>query len=191
MPELALRTSVRTMPCERSGCRVIAPGNGWKKLGQPLPLSNLLSVRNNATPLTGSTKVPGRFSSRCEPVNGRSVPCSKAIRRCSGVSSGPPSQRQNAARGADLRSDIQLTLEEAFTGVEKTVTIDTMQPCDKCHGRGCAKPDNCAETCGTCGGMGKVRAQQGFFTIERTCHQCNGMGQIIKNPCRTCGGQHV
>jgi molecular chaperone DnaJ len=73
-------------------------------------------------------------------------------------------------------------------GSQKTISVPTSVTCDTCHGTGAeggAEP----VTCPTCNGMGKVRAQQGFFTIERTCPTCNGMGQIIKNPCKTCGGQ--
>src|SRR5829696_8799734 len=74
----------------------------------------------------------------------------------------PRGARQNAARGADLRYDLELTLEEAFTGVERAVTIDANAKCEVCHGRGCSSDNDCARTCNTCGGMGKVRAQQGF-----------------------------
>jgi molecular chaperone DnaJ len=96
--------------------------------------------------------------------------------------------RSRAQRGSDLRYNMRVSLEEAYTGIQKTISVPTSVTCDTCHGSGAeggAEP----VTCPTCSGMGKVRAQQGFFTIERTCHQCNGMGQIIKNPCRTCGGQ--
>jgi molecular chaperone DnaJ len=96
--------------------------------------------------------------------------------------------RSRAQRGSDLRYNMRVSLEEAYSGSQKTITVPTSVTCDTCHGSGAeggAEP----VTCPTCNGMGKVRAQQGFFTIERTCHQCNGMGQIIKNPCRTCGGQ--
>jgi molecular chaperone DnaJ len=96
--------------------------------------------------------------------------------------------RSRAQRGSDLRYNMRVSLEEAYSGSQKTITVPTSVSCDTCHGSGAeggAEP----VTCPTCNGMGKVRAQQGFFTIERTCHQCNGMGQIIKNPCRTCGGQ--
>ena len=96
--------------------------------------------------------------------------------------------RSRAQRGSDLRYNMRVSLEEAYTGSQKSITVPTSVTCDICHGSGAeggAEP----VTCPTCNGMGKVRAQQGFFTIERTCHQCNGMGQIIKNPCKTCGGQ--
>lgn len=101
----------------------------------------------------------------------------------------PRGQRQNAARGADVRVDIHMTLEEAFNGVEKEIAVDTLQQCEACDGRGCANPDHCSETCGTCGGMGKVRAQQGFFVVERTCPACRGSGEVIADPCRQCGGE--
>src|SRR6059036_450019 len=66
-----------------------------------------------------------------------------------------PRAQQNAARGADLRYDVELTLEQAFTGVEKAITIEAMARCERCNGRGCTRTDHCASTCKTCGGMGK------------------------------------
>jgi molecular chaperone DnaJ len=101
----------------------------------------------------------------------------------------PRGARQNAARGADLRYDLELTLEEAFAGVEKSITIDALARCEKCHGRGCTSSSDCAQTCSTCGGMGKVRAQQGFFVVERGCPTCRGSGEIIANPCGACMGE--
>jgi molecular chaperone DnaJ len=100
-----------------------------------------------------------------------------------------PRAQQNAARGADLRYDLELSLEEAFTGVEKTITVQAMATCEKCHGRGCTKSDNCAKRCQTCGGMGKVRAQQGFFVVERGCPTCRGSGEVITDPCPSCHGE--
>lgn len=96
--------------------------------------------------------------------------------------------RQRASRGADLRYNLRVTLEEAFSGLQKTINVPTSVQCGSCEGTGAeggAEP----VTCPTCSGMGKVRAQQGFFTVERTCPTCSGLGQIIKNPCKTCGGQ--
>ncbi|KNG93337.1 molecular chaperone DnaJ [Pseudaestuariivita atlantica] len=96
--------------------------------------------------------------------------------------------RNRAARGSDLRYNLRVTLEEAFTGLQKTIQVPTSVQCGSCEGSGAeggAEPT----TCPTCSGMGKVRAQQGFFTVERTCPTCSGLGQIIKNPCATCGGQ--
>lgn len=95
--------------------------------------------------------------------------------------------RSRAQRGSDLRYNLRVSLEEAFNGVQKTINVPTSVACDTCRGTGAeggAEP----VTCPTCSGMGKVRAQQGFFTVERTCPTCNGMGQIVKNPCRSCGG---
>ena len=95
--------------------------------------------------------------------------------------------RQRAARGSDLRYNLRVTLEEAFSGLQKTIQVPTSVSCGECNGTGAeggAEPT----TCPTCSGMGKVRAQQGFFTVERTCPSCSGLGQIIKNPCKSCGG---
>jgi molecular chaperone DnaJ len=97
--------------------------------------------------------------------------------------------RPNPARGADLRYDLELTLEEAFAGKEATVTVDALAACENCGGRGCTSSDNCARTCSTCGGMGKVRAQQGFFMVERGCPHCRGSGEVIADPCRACDGE--
>ena len=101
----------------------------------------------------------------------------------------PRGARQNAARGADLRYDLELTLEEAFTGVEKTINIEAQARCEVCHGRGCMRSDDCSRTCQTCGGMGKVRAQQGFFVVERGCPTCRGSGEVITDPCANCQGE--
>ncbi len=100
----------------------------------------------------------------------------------------PRGARQNAARGADLRYDLELSLEEAFTGVEKTIRVEAMGQCGTCDGRGCTGLDRCTSACSTCGGMGKVRAQQGFFVVERTCPNCRGSGETIRNPCPNCHG---
>jgi molecular chaperone DnaJ len=100
-----------------------------------------------------------------------------------------PRAQQNAARGADLRYDLELSLEEAFTGVEKAITVQAMATCEKCGGRGCNSLDRCASTCKTCGGMGKVRAQQGFFVVERGCPICRGSGEVISDPCANCHGE--
>jgi molecular chaperone DnaJ len=100
-----------------------------------------------------------------------------------------PRAQQNAARGADLRYDLELSFEEAFAGVEKTITVQAMTRCESCHGRGCQNTEHCASTCQTCGGMGKVRAQQGFFVVERGCPTCRGSGEVISDPCRNCHGE--
>ncbi|MCJ7871246.1 molecular chaperone DnaJ [Marinovum sp. 2_MG-2023] len=94
---------------------------------------------------------------------------------------------QRAARGADLRYNLRVTLEETYSGLQKTINVPTSVQCGSCNGSGAeggAEP----ATCPTCSGMGKVRAQQGFFTVERTCPTCSGLGQIIKNPCQSCHG---
>jgi molecular chaperone DnaJ len=101
----------------------------------------------------------------------------------------PRGARQNAARGADLRYDLELSLEEAFTGVEKAIAVEALAQCDACHGRGCTKAEHCATACQTCGGMGKVRAQQGFFVVERGCPTCRGSGEVIADPCPNCHGE--
>jgi len=95
--------------------------------------------------------------------------------------------RSRAQRGSDLRYNLRINLEDAFKGVQKTINVPASVACDICRGTGAeggAEP----VTCPTCSGMGKVRAQQGFFTVERTCPTCNGMGQIVKNPCTACAG---
>ena len=96
--------------------------------------------------------------------------------------------RQRASRGADLRYNLRVTLEEAYNGLQKTINVPTSVACDACNGSG-AEGGSEPTTCPTCSGMGKVRAQQGFFTVERTCPTCSGLGQIIKNPCTACHGQ--
>ena len=96
--------------------------------------------------------------------------------------------RRGPARGADLRYNLEVTLEEAYSGKKVRIRVPTSVACETCRGTGAkagAKPD----TCSMCGGIGKVRAQQGFFTIERTCPTCQGAGEIISNPCDVCRGQ--
>ncbi|WP_179381408.1 molecular chaperone DnaJ [Jannaschia marina] len=95
--------------------------------------------------------------------------------------------RSRATRGSDLRYNMRISLEEAFAGQQKTINVPTAVKCGTCDGKGTEGASEPA-TCPTCSGMGKVRAQQGFFTVERACPTCNGAGQIIKNPCKTCGG---
>ena len=101
----------------------------------------------------------------------------------------PRGARQNAARGADLRYDLELSFEEAFAGAEKVITVQAQARCEVCNGRGCTQSDQCASTCQTCGGMGKVRAQQGFFVVERGCPTCRGSGEVITDPCPNCEGE--
>ncbi|WP_417627791.1 molecular chaperone DnaJ [Pararhodobacter aggregans] len=104
-----------------------------------------------------------------------------------GRGAGAGGARARASRGSDLRYNLRVTLEEAYKGVQKSIRVPTLAACDACNGSGAeggAEP----VTCPTCSGMGKVRAQQGFFTVERTCPTCGGLGQIVKNPCTSCKG---
>ena len=96
--------------------------------------------------------------------------------------------RRANTKGSDLRYDMEITLAEAFEGDNKTISIPVASACEPCEGSGAA-PGSTPTTCGTCGGHGKVRAQQGFFTVERTCPSCQGQGQTISSPCTSCGGQ--
>ena len=100
----------------------------------------------------------------------------------------PRGARQNAARGADLRYDLELTLEEAFKGASKDIQIEALAKCDGCAGQG-SRGEARAARCSTCGGAGKVRANQGFFVIERMCPTCGGSGEVIADPCRACDGE--
>jgi molecular chaperone DnaJ len=99
--------------------------------------------------------------------------------------------RNGPVRGSDLKTNIEITLEEAFHGKVASLTLPTSIACELCGGTGAragAKP----RVCSTCGGQGRVRAQQGFFAIERTCPHCHGRGDIIDDPCPPCGGSgHV
>lgn len=95
---------------------------------------------------------------------------------------------QTNNRGNDLRYNLEISLEDAFKGSATQVRVPTSVMCDPCGGSG-AEAGSSPTTCTTCNGAGKVRAQQGFFTIERSCPTCNGAGRVIKDPCRHCGGQ--
>lgn len=96
--------------------------------------------------------------------------------------------RQQARRGADLRYDMEISLEEAFHGKSAEISVEISQACEPCSGSG-AEPGTSTRRCNTCGGHGKVRAQQGFFMVERTCPSCHGRGEVIEKPCRSCGGE--
>ena len=89
--------------------------------------------------------------------------------------------------GADLRYNMELSLEDAFNGKKAEIRVPTSVACEPCKGTG-AEDAAAPITCGTCGGAGRVRSQSGFFTVERTCPACQGRGTVIKDPCRTCGG---
>ena len=100
---------------------------------------------------------------------------------------GGQQRRNGPARGQDLRYDLEISLEQAFVGAEVEINVPTTNTCDTCDGSG-AKPGTQPTTCATCAGQGRVRAAQGFFSIERTCPRCGGRGQVITDPCRTCHG---
>jgi len=97
------------------------------------------------------------------------------------------SRRSTAQRGADLRYDLEITLEEAANGMTAQLRIPRLEGCEACKGSGAA-PGTQAESCQTCGGTGQVRYQQGFFSVARTCGACRGAGQVIKTPCKECKG---
>jgi molecular chaperone DnaJ len=96
--------------------------------------------------------------------------------------------RRQARRGADLRFDMEITLDEAFHGKSTEIEIEVARGCDPCGGSG-AEPGTGSRRCTMCGGHGKVRAQQGFFMVERTCQTCGGRGEVLETPCRACRGE--
>ena len=96
-------------------------------------------------------------------------------------------QRSSVYRGADLRYNLEISLEEAAHGSETRIRIPTMQECETCSGTG-AKPGTQPTNCATCGGHGQVRMTQGFFSIQQTCPKCHGSGKVVQNPCATCSG---
>jgi molecular chaperone DnaJ len=104
-----------------------------------------------------------------------------------GGDGGPRRGTGGRERGADLRYNLDITLEEAFAGKQVEINVPTSIACEVCTGTG-AKPGTSPQTCRTCGGAGRVRATQGFFTVERTCPTCGGRGQVIADPCTKCGG---
>ena len=97
-------------------------------------------------------------------------------------------QRQRPRRGADLRYDMEVTLDEAFHGKQAEIEIEVSQQCEPCEGSG-AEPGTGARTCNLCSGHGKVRAKQGFFVVERPCPTCHGRGEVIETPCGECRGE--
>mgnify|MGYP001427367592 CR=1 FL=1 len=97
-------------------------------------------------------------------------------------------QRGGPARGADLRYDLEISLEQAYAGAEVEITVPVTLSCEACEGSG-AKPGTSPTTCTTCHGAGRVRASQGFFSIERTCPRCGGSGRMVVDPCVECRGQ--
>src|SRR5687768_3550941 len=96
-------------------------------------------------------------------------------------------RRTTAQRGADLRYDLEITLEEAAKGMTAQLRIPRLETCETCTGTG-AKAGTQPENCSTCGGTGQVRYQQGFFSVARTCHVCRGAGRVVKDPCESCSG---
>ena len=98
--------------------------------------------------------------------------------------------RSSVQRGSDLKYNMELTLEEAVRGVEKSIRVPTLVNCSTCDGSG-AKKGTSPVSCSTCGGSGQVRMQQGFFAVQQTCPSCSGAGRIIKDPCTSCYGRGV
>lgn len=96
-------------------------------------------------------------------------------------------QRSNVYRGADLRYNLEISLEEAAKGTETKIRIPVQSTCETCHGSG-ARPGTSPVTCTTCNGHGQVRMQQGFFSVQQTCPKCHGTGKMVKEPCPTCHG---
>ncbi|MFW6300445.1 MAG: molecular chaperone DnaJ, partial [Oceanicaulis sp.] len=96
-------------------------------------------------------------------------------------------RRSGPARGSDLRYDMEVTLEEAFHGKDANIRVPTTVTCERCEGDG-AEPGTSVTTCETCGGAGRIRRTQGFFTMEQTCPTCGGRGQYVETPCQACDG---
>jgi molecular chaperone DnaJ len=101
--------------------------------------------------------------------------------------SGGGAEQSGKRRGSDLRYNLEISLEDAFSGKKQDINITTSVTCDSCHGTG-GEGGSEAATCPTCSGRGTIRMQQGFFTVERTCHTCQGTGKVIENPCKKCAG---
>ena len=97
-------------------------------------------------------------------------------------------QRQQARRGDDLRAEVEIALEDAYAGTDRQLKLNRAGTCSDCSGSG-ARAGSTPSTCSACHGHGKVRAQQGFFMVERSCHHCQGTGQVISDPCGTCSGR--
>ena len=101
---------------------------------------------------------------------------------------GGRSSRRSNNRGSDLRYDLSITLEEAYSGKKQDIKFSSSEKCETCKGSG-SKPGHNVGSCSMCGGHGQVRSSQGFFTVQQTCPQCSGSGEEITNPCSSCGGQ--
>ena len=101
---------------------------------------------------------------------------------------GGGNRRDRVYRGADLRYNLEIELEEGARGTETKIRIPTLEECGTCHGSG-AKPGTQPTTCTTCGGHGQVRIQQGFFSVQQTCPRCGGTGKMVADPCTSCHGE--
>ena len=101
---------------------------------------------------------------------------------------GGGSSRKRQQRGQDLKYEVDVDLREAYTGIKKEISFDTLVRCDSCSGSGSEKGSG-LKNCSACGGSGRTRASQGFFTVERTCSACGGAGQVITDPCGSCNGE--
>ena len=105
-----------------------------------------------------------------------------------GFGGGSRRSRKSNYRGSDLRYDLTINLEEAYTGKKQDIKFSSSEKCDECSGSG-SKPGFDPGNCSMCGGHGQVRSSQGFFTVQQTCPQCSGSGEEITNPCSYCNGQ--
>tara|TARA_B100000579_G_scaffold148006_1_gene120070 strand:- start:731 stop:1858 length:1128 start_codon:yes stop_codon:yes gene_type:complete len=105
-----------------------------------------------------------------------------------GFGGGSRKKRRSNYRGSDLRYDLSITLEEAYSGKKQDIKFSTSEKCETCNGNG-SKPGHNPDSCSMCGGHGQVRSNQGFFTVQQTCPQCSGSGEEINNPCSSCSGQ--
>ena len=100
---------------------------------------------------------------------------------------GRSSKKSRSNRGSDLKINLEITLEEAYLGKKQTINLSSNEKCEKCSGSG-AEPGSKPKKCSTCDGHGKVRTQQGFFTLQQTCPDCGGDGEMLSNPCKDCKG---
>lgn len=105
-----------------------------------------------------------------------------------GGPTGSGERKSGKMRGADLRYNLDITLEESYHGKQQKIQFTTAANCEKCKSTGSKNAEE-PDICKTCNGSGRIRAQQGFFTLEKTCTTCHGSGRIIKNPCNSCGGE--
>jgi molecular chaperone DnaJ len=103
---------------------------------------------------------------------------------------GRSSKKSRSNRGSDLKINLEITLEEAYHGKKQTINLSSNEKCEKCSGDG-AEPGSKSKKCSTCNGHGKVRTQQGFFTLQQTCPDCGGEGEVLSNPCKDCKGSGV